>query len=218
MKFAIPKTVSKTIDKIVNSNNAATVNIITLEGSHGAGKDVYASIIAARFKNSVIVRFADNAREDFRLAGISNTQLDILKRTDMRFPEGKIIGGWDVSNLTVRESLIKIAEGNKAKYGQYYYANLAVRDIQNALDVILERRAKVDEFLEENEVEGFLKLPTLNVIIPDLRFQPEIETLQALQAQGFDGQSIKVTSVILADEYQIGYDFYLPPITVQEVL
>lgn len=218
MKFAIPKSVSNTIDKIVNSNNAATVNIITLEGSHGAGKDVYASIIAARFKNSVIVRFADNVREDFRLAGISNSYLDILKRTDMKFPEGEMIGGWDVSNLTVRESLIKIAEGNKAKYGQYYYANLAVRDIQNALDVILERRSKVDEILEENEIEGFLKLPTLNVIIPDIRFQPEIETLQALQAQGFDGQSIKVTSVILSEEYQIGYDFHLPPIVVQEVL
>lgn len=154
----IPLATKQKIEKILELK-PYSLRIITFSGKEGSGKDTYASIIQ-KLTNSPIIRFSDPVRKDFEDAGISNTQLDSLKRTnDVKFNEGFKVGGHDVSGLTVRDALIKVAETNKQNLGEYYYANIVLN--------------KITEYISDRKVPG-------TVIIPDLRFEVEREALDTL--------------------------------------
>lgn len=200
--------------------NEPTINIITLEGHHGAGKDLYAKILQKLHPYSIIARFSDPVREDFRIAGIAPNSLDVMKRTNLKFPEGTIIGSYDVSNMTTREALIHIAETNKKVHGQYYYANILTATIRENLRTI------TYNFQETSEILGQELQPVLNVIIPDLRFVPEIEMLQELELNGLQlgGKCHKIKRCnILVQTKEIdpteliGYDLVLPSLTVLDI-
>lgn len=107
--------------------------IIVLSGNYGVGKDVWASLIHARNPDFEIIRFADPLREAFEKAGISSDSIDKLKRTSYVFPE-RIVDGYDINGMTTREALIHVAETNKQRFGQDYYAKQAIRKAHKILD------------------------------------------------------------------------------------
>ncbi len=108
--------------------------IITLSGDHGMGKDTWAKLMEVQNPEIAIIRFADPLREAFAKAGIPESAIDSLKRTNFTFPN-KIVDGYQLEGKTVREALIFVAESNKVKYGQDYYAKQAIAQAQKALDV-----------------------------------------------------------------------------------
>ena len=108
--------------------------IIVLSGDHGVGKDVWAQLMKIKNPEIAIIRFADPLREAFARAGIHPETIDILKRTDVTFPN-KIVDGYQLEGKTVREALIHVAESNKAKFGQGYYAEQAFVRARKALEV-----------------------------------------------------------------------------------
>lgn len=107
--------------------------IIVLSGDYGVGKDVWASLIHAKNPNFEIVRFADPLREAFERAGIPCHTLDLLKRTPYVFPR-YIVDGYNLNGMTTREALIHVAETNKQKFGQDYYAKQAIQKAREILD------------------------------------------------------------------------------------
>ena len=107
--------------------------IIILSGDYGVGKDVWANLIKTRNLDAEIIRFSDPLREAFVSAGVSETEIDTLKRTNVKLTD-KIVDGYDLSGLTMREALIHVAESNKEKYGQDYYAKQAVEKAQSLLN------------------------------------------------------------------------------------
>lgn len=159
--------------------------IITLSGEIGYGKDTYASVIKS-LTGGDILRFSQPVREDFESAGISQRELDIIKRTPLIFPQGTIIGGWDVSGLTTRDALIKIAEGNKKIKGQDYYTKILLSKIHSDFP---------DTF-----------------IIPDLRFEVEMKAIKKLKDEG----ALWIHFTIGEEAKDIGFShtLNLPPISV----
>lgn len=222
MLTMLPKDIHDTLFNLVkptisfSNSNTQQVHIITLEGSHGVGKDLYAKVLKAMNDYSFIIRFSDPVREDFRLAGYSGEFLDQLKRSSMKFKQGATIGGYDVSDMSAREALIHIAETNKKVHGQYYYANWLVMDANARIRTIRKQYEDSKELLGDNF------MPQVNVIIPDLRFDPEVETLQELELNGIqiDGEILKVKRTNIFVGYnkpsETGYDLYLPPLIVME--
>ena len=108
--------------------------IIVLSGDHGVGKDVWAKLMKTKNPEIEIVRFADPLRKAFAKADVTPEVIDILKRTDVTFPD-KIVDGYQLEGMTVREALIHVAESNKVKFGQDYYAKQAIETAQKALEV-----------------------------------------------------------------------------------
>ena len=108
--------------------------IIVLSGDHGVGKDVWANLMKAKNPEIEIIRFADPLRKAFADAGIPGHAIDSLKRTGYKFPSC-IVDGYQLEGLSVRESLIHVAESNKVKFGQDYYAKQAIETAQKALEV-----------------------------------------------------------------------------------
>lgn len=108
--------------------------IIVLSGDYGVGKDVWAKLMKTKNPEIEIVRFADPLRKAFAKADVAPEVIDILKRTDVTFPD-KIVDGYQLEGMTVREALIHVAESNKVKFGQDYYAKQAIEKAQKALEV-----------------------------------------------------------------------------------
>ena len=110
-----------------------------------------------------IVRFADPLREAFKRAGVSSDSIDKLKRTSYVFPE-KIVDGYDLNGMTMREALIHVAETNKQKFGQDYYAKQAIQKAQKALEfskLIVFTDMRFD--IENQLVQDFAKANALYV-------------------------------------------------------
>ena len=108
--------------------------IIVISGDHGVGKDVWAKLMKTKNPEIEIIRFADPLRKAFDDAGIPGHAIDSLKRTGYKFPSC-IVDGYQLEGLSVRESLIHVAESNKVKFGQDYYAKQAIERAQKALEV-----------------------------------------------------------------------------------
>lgn len=108
--------------------------IIVLSGDHGVGKDTWAKLMKVKNPEIEIIRFADPLREAFAKADVAPEVIDILKRTDVTFPD-KIVDGYQLEGKTVREALIHVAETNKKKFGQGYYAEQAFVRARKALEV-----------------------------------------------------------------------------------
>lgn len=108
--------------------------IIVLSGDHGVGKDVWAKLMKTKNPEIEIIRFADPLRKAFEDAGIPGHAIDSLKRTSYKFPSC-IVDGYQLEGLSVRESLIHVAESNKKKFGLDYYAKQAIETAQKALEV-----------------------------------------------------------------------------------
>ena len=108
--------------------------IIVLSGDHGVGKDVWAKLMKTKNPEIEIIRFADPLRKAFDDAGIPGHAIDSLKRTSYKFPSC-IVDGYQLEGMSVRESLIHVAESNKVKFGQDYYAKQAIQKAQKALEV-----------------------------------------------------------------------------------
>lgn len=108
--------------------------IMVLSGDHGMGKDTWAQLMKIKNPEIAIIRFADPLREAFARAGIHPETIDILKRTDVTF-SNKVVDGYQLEGKTVREALIHVAESNKAKFGQGYYAEQAFVRARKALEV-----------------------------------------------------------------------------------
>ena len=108
--------------------------IIVLSGDHGVGKDVWANLMKTENPEIEIVRFADPLREAFDEAGLAGHAIDSLKRTSYTFPEF-IVDGYQLEGMTMREALVHVAESNKVKFGQDYYAKQAIEKAQKALEV-----------------------------------------------------------------------------------
>lgn len=106
--------------------------IIVLSGDHGVGKDVWANLMKTKNSEIEIIRFADPLREAFNQAGTPNHAIDSLKRTNFKF-SGFIVDGYQLEGMTMREALIHVAESNKVKFGQDYYAKQAIEKAQLAL-------------------------------------------------------------------------------------
>lgn len=153
--------------------------IIVLSGDHGVGKDVWANLMKTKNPEIEIIRFADPLREAFKRAGVSSDSIDKLKRTSYVFPE-KIVDGYDLNGMTMREALIHVAETNKQKFGQDYYAKQAIQKAQKALEVsklILFTDMRFD--IENQLVQDFAKANALyieRINIPE--GLPKIEVLQ----------------------------------------
>lgn len=107
--------------------------IIVLSGEHGVGKDVWAKLMKAKNPEIEIIRFADPLRDSFNQAGTPNHAIDSLKRTDFKF-SGFIVDGYQLDGMTMREALVHVAESNKEKFGQDYYAKQAIKKAQKALE------------------------------------------------------------------------------------
>lgn len=153
--------------------------IIVLSGDHGVGKDVWANLMKAKNPEIEIVRFADPLRDSFNQAGTPNHAIDSLKRTDFKF-SGFIVDGYQLDGMTMREALVHVAESNKVKFGQDYYAKQAIEKAQKALEyskliVFTDMR-----FLVENTaIQDFAKANALyveRINIPE--GLPKIEVLQ----------------------------------------
>ena len=108
--------------------------IIVLSGDHGVGKDVWAKLMKTKNPEIEIIRFADPLREAFNQAGTPNHAIDSLKRTDFKF-SGFIVDGYQLEGMTMREALVHVAESNKVKFGQDYYAKQAIEKAQKALEI-----------------------------------------------------------------------------------
>lgn len=153
--------------------------IIVLSGDHGVGKDVWAKLMKTKNPEIEIIRFADPLREAFEKAGIPGHSIDSLKRTCFKFSEFKV-DGYQLDGMTMREALVHVAESNKVKFGQDYYAKQAIERAQKALEyskliVFTDMR-----FLVENKaVQDFAKANNLYIVrinIPE--GLPKIEVLQ----------------------------------------
>lgn len=153
--------------------------IIVLSGDHGVGKDVWAKLMKTKNPEIEIIRFADPLREAFAGAGIPGHAIDSLKRTDFKFSVF-IVDGYQLEGMTMREALIHVAESNKVKFGQDYYAKQAIERAQKALEyskliVFTDMR-----FLVENTaIQDFAKANALyveRINIPE--GLPKIEVLQ----------------------------------------
>lgn len=137
--------------------------IIVLSGDHGMGKDTWAQLMKIKNPEITIIRFADPLREAFARAGLAGHAIDSLKRTNYKFPSC-IVDGYQLEGKTVREALIHVAESNKVKFGQDYYAKQAIEKAQKALEnskliVFTDMR-----FLVENEaIQDFAKANALYV-------------------------------------------------------
>ena len=153
--------------------------IIVLSGDHGVGKDVWAKLMKAKNPEIEIIRFADPLRKAFDDAGIPGHAIDSLKRTSYKFP-GCIVDGYQLEGLSVRESLIHVAESNKKKFGLDYYAKQAIETAQKALEVsklIVFTDMRFD--IENQLVQDFAKANALyveRINIPE--GLPKIEVLQ----------------------------------------
>lgn len=140
--------------KIVNNGD-----IICLFGQYGAGKDLWTRLLMVYSKHyfgaetHTHLRFAEDLRADFKTFGINEKDLDWLKRRDVKFEDGTLIGSYDVSGMTARDAMIFIAENNKVKFGEDYYAKKLC--------------AKLESVIAENK----------KVIISDCRFDIENELL-----------------------------------------
>ena len=108
--------------------------IIVLSGDHGMGKDTWAKLMKTKNPEIEIIRFADPLREAFDAAGIPGHAIDSLKRTGYKFPSC-VVDGYQLEGMTVREALIHVAETNKKKFGQDYYAKQAIDRAQKSLEV-----------------------------------------------------------------------------------
>lgn len=133
--------------------------IIVLSGDHGAGKDVWANLMKTKNPEIEIVRFADPLREAFARDDIHPETIDVLKRMDVRFKD-KIVQGYNLDGMTMREALIHVAESNKVKFGQDYYAKQA---IEKANEVYHSQKA-----LETSKV----------IVFTDMRFLVENQAIQ----------------------------------------
>lgn len=137
--------------------------IIVLSGDHGVGKDVWANIMKTKNPEIEIVRFADPLREAFNQAGTPNHAIDSLKRTDFKF-SGFIVDGYQLEGMTMREALVHVAESNKVKFGQDYYAKQAIEKAQLALETSKLIVFTDMRFLVENEaIQDFAKANALYV-------------------------------------------------------
>lgn len=137
--------------------------IIVLSGDHGVGKDVWANLMKTKNPEIEIIRFADPLREAFDEGGIPGHMIDSLKRTGYKFPSC-VVQGYQLESMTMREALVHVAESNKVKFGQDYYAKQAIEKAQLALKnskliVFTDMR-----FLVENKaVQDFAKANALYV-------------------------------------------------------
>ena len=137
--------------------------IIVLSGDHGVGKDVWANLMKTKNPEIEIIRFADPLREAFNQAGTPNHAIDSLKRTDFKF-SGFIVDGYQLEGMTMREALVHVAESNKVKFGQDFYAKQAIEKAQKALEVsklIVFTDMRFD--IENQLVQDFAKANTLYV-------------------------------------------------------
>lgn len=153
--------------------------IIVLSGDHGVGKDVWANLMKTKNPEIEIIRFADPLRKAFDDAGIPGHAIDSLKRTDFKF-SGFIVDGYQLEGMTMREALVHVAESNKVKFGQDYYAKQAIEKAQKALEVsklIVFTDMRFD--IENQLVQDFAKVNALyveRINIPE--GLPKIEVLQ----------------------------------------
>lgn len=121
--------IQQTLEKLRPSHIAS---IICLSGDYGAGKDIWASLINAYFEDSDVFRFSENLRKQFNAAGFSDDRIDANKRLGSFFPSGSKIDEIDVSNLTFRDALIRVAEETKRIKGHDFYAKPTVGSMYNA--------------------------------------------------------------------------------------
>lgn len=153
--------------------------IIVLSGDHGVGKDVWANLMKTKNPEIEIVRFADPLREAFDEAGIPGHIIDSLKRTGYKFPSC-VVQGYTLDGMTMREALVHVAESNKVKFGQDYYAKQAIEKAQLALETSKLIVFTDMRFLVENKaVQDFAKANALyieRINIPE--GLPKIEVLQ----------------------------------------
>lgn len=153
--------------------------IIVLSGEHGVGKDVWANLMKTKNPEIEIVRFADPLRDSFNQAGTPNHAIDSLKRTSFKFSEFKV-DGYQLDGMTMREALVHVAESNKVKFGQDYYAKQAIEKAQLALKTSKLIVFTDMRFLVENEaIQDFAKANALyieRINIPE--GLPKIEVLQ----------------------------------------
>lgn len=156
--------------------------IIVLSGDHGVGKDVWANLMKTKNPEIEIVRFADPLREAFDEAGIPGHMIDSLKRTGYKFPSC-VVQGYQLDGMAMREALVHVAESNKVKFGQDYYAKQAIEKAQLALKTNPHSKLIVFtdmRFLVENKaVQDFAKANNLyieRINIPE--GLPKIEVLQ----------------------------------------
>ena len=137
--------------------------IIILSGDHGVGKDVWANLMKTKNPEIEIIRFADPLREAFNQAGTPNHAIDSLKRTNFKF-SGFIVDGYQLEGMTMREALVHVAESNKVKFGQDYYAKQAIEKAQLALETSKLIVFTDMRFLIENEaIQDFAKANALYV-------------------------------------------------------
>lgn len=137
--------------------------IIVLSGDYGVGKDVWAKLMKTKNPEIEIVRFADPLRKAFADAGIPGHAIDSLKRTGYKFPSC-IVDGYQLEGMTVREALIHVAETNKKKFGQDYYAKQAIETAQKSLEtskLIVFTDMRFD--IENQLVQDFAKANALYV-------------------------------------------------------
>nr|DAK07053.1 MAG TPA: deoxynucleoside monophosphate kinase [Caudoviricetes sp.] len=156
--------------------------IIVLSGDHGVGKDVWANLMKTKNPEIEIIRFADPLREAFNQAGTPNHAIDSLKRTNFKF-SGFEVDGYQLDGMTMREALVHVAESNKVKFGQDYYAKQAIEKAQLALERNPHSKLIVFtdmRFLAENEaLQDFAAANALyveRINIPE--GLPKIEVLQ----------------------------------------
>lgn len=136
--------------------------IIVLSGDHGVGKDVWANLMKTKNPEIEIIRFADPLREAFNQAGTPNHAIDSLKRTDFKF-SGFIVDGYQLDGMTMREALVHVAESNKVKFGQDYYAKQAIEKANEVLNTQLA--------LERNPHSKL-------IVFTDMRFDIENQLVQ----------------------------------------
>ena len=137
--------------------------IIVLSGDYGVGKDVWANLMKTKNPEIEIIRFADPLREAFNQAGTPNHAIDSLKRTNFKF-SGFIVDGYQLEGMTMREALVHVAESNKAKFGQDYYAKQAIE--------------KANEVLNAQKALETSKL----IVFTDMRFDIENQLVQDFAA------------------------------------
>ncbi len=188
-KIYLPASKMQNLDEIIKESWELKVRlnqlslderkIIVLSGEHGVGKDVWANLMKAKNPEIEIIRFADPLRDSFNQAGTPNHAIDSLKRTDFKF-SGFVVGGYQLEGMTMREALVHVAESNKVKFGQDYYAKQAIEKAQLALQhskLIVFTDMRFD--IENQLVQDFAKANALyveRINIPE--GLPKIEVLQ----------------------------------------
>ena len=188
-KIYLPESKMQDLETIINESWELKVRlnqlsledrrIIVLSGDHGAGKDVWANLVKTKNPEIEIVRFADPLRESFARDDIHPETIDVLKRMDVRFKD-KIVQGYNLDGMTMREALIHVAESNKVKFGQDYYSKQAIEKAQKALETSKVIVFTDMRFLVENQaIQDFAKANALyveRINIPENL--PKIEVLQ----------------------------------------